>query len=545
MMIPKERRKVLCVRPGLNPAASSLMMDVIDNWVHALALHCDLEIIEDDFDLKDVCDRVRPDFILFEAVTWCRPRRLRITRAREYPHIPRALNLNCDPHEPMRPITFQMLNEWGVNTLFSYAGMHFRQMHELQMAGVECFSIRGTIDENVFHEYDEEKTIPVCILSAHLFPDFYPWRAKLTQEIQYVFPTYLDLHPGYANTTVPNPFSVRRDKYARQIARSWFAVADTTRLDYAVGKHLEIPAVGTVLIAPDSEVLKEYGLVDGHNCILGSGEELYTKMLDVANDPAKYAAMRQRGLELVQGHYTRQKWTDIIDWFECHTQRKPGQVTRRMGLFGPFQNVPERRSPLSIDNYVRRDNPMGVVLRFAQEAILDGDELDTVSEELVAASKWVGHIAEPRFLLGIVALLQGNIDQAILLISLRGNAQGSVDPSRGTLDPCELAWLLLIATMIGDTELQNILLRQSESLPHVAVRRVQWLIAGPLNEDRAVHPSIEQPMPGDCISIHWLGQESLMQWFDLIARVLAANNREDQALAVELYAKLLSAREYA
>jgi len=108
MTVAASRVKVLCVRPRLNPESAHFLNAVVDEWVHALALHCDVETIEHDFDLIETCERVKPDFLLFDSVHWGRRDRLKITNIDAHPELPRALLLNCDPHDPMRPLTMDI-----------------------------------------------------------------------------------------------------------------------------------------------------------------------------------------------------------------------------------------------------------------------------------------------------------------------------------------------------------------------------------------------------------------------------------------------------
>ncbi|WP_457580210.1 glycosyltransferase [Ensifer canadensis] len=530
------RRRVLCVRPTLNPDAGPLLRRISNEWVDALALHCHVDTIDQDFDFEQTCKKLKPDFVVFDAVHWVRPQRLNIANIDAFPEIPRVLYLNCDPHDPMRPLLFGMLETYGIETIF--CGIeHLQHMPELER--FTCHLLPLFIDSKIFRDYAVEKTIPVTIFSGHLFPAFYPWRAKVTQEIQHFLPTLVYTHPGYQSGT-PAPFEVRDEKYARLISQSYFSIADTTRLDYVVRKHLEIPAAGAILVAPDSEVVKRYGFVDLENCILGSGEELYAKIVAVSSKPDVYNRIKKSGYRLIQDNFTREKWTYLLDWYECRMARKPGEMTQQTKQFGRFRNVPAHPDTPAIADFSLHDNPMSAILRDARDAVLTGDDLGQAQATLTDACQWIGHIAEPPFMLGMLALLQGQLEDAIVLFTRRGNAQGRLNPNMGRLDPCEIAWLLLLSALLNDADLREMMMRQAETVPHVSIRRAMWLISGPVQCIDFEKAGLEGPLPGDCLSIHWLGQEDFPQWLALMERILNGCGLPDQAGMIRVLADGLS-----
>jgi hypothetical protein len=530
----RPRRRALCVRPLANPNASPLVRVIYDEWIHALSLHCDVTVIEQDFDFAEVYEQVRPDFVIFDAVQPARPVAVKIANAKAYPHVPRALFINCDPHDAMRPYTFQILDDYAIDTVF--CGIeHLQQMPEL--AQLHCFVIPLFIDEDIFRDYGLEKTIPVAIFGGHMAPNFYPWRHRITEEIQHHLPTLVYPHPGYY-LGQSNVFEARNEKYARLLSASYYSVADTTRLDYVVRKHLEIPAAGAVLVAPDSEVVKALGFVDMQNCLLGEGEDLYRRMADVAADPSLYEAIRTAGRDLIHGRYTRAHWTYLVDWFETRALCEGHEVTQQMGRFGRFRNVAADAGVSSIDGLSFGPTPLSAILNSASAAILLGQDLAAARRDLFTVRQWVDHLAEPNFLLGVIAILDGDLDQAIALIARRAPKEdgefGKDHHAIGLLDPCELALLLLIAAVRGNQALYSALIGQASLVPHVVLRRTNWLLSGAPADVAFGDPALLSAQPGDCPSIHWLGQESYPDWLLLSARLLDANGW--QAIANQLRA---------
>ena len=330
------RRRVLCIRPRLNPDSAPMLNSAVDEWVEALALHADIFAVDTDFDLQETCDRFQPDLIVADSLHWGRPWPVEIANPRAHPNIPRALNFNSDPHDPMRPLTLRLAENLGIDAVFMSSEAYRQHMPELRHR--PCYLAPHFIDDTIYRDYGLEKTIPVSVFGGHLLPGFYPWRAKLLAEIQLVFPTLVYAHPGYQKGK-SKPFVVEGEAYARLLNQSHFSAADTTRLDYGVRKHFEIPASGTVLIAPHSDALKSYGFVDMENCLLGSGAELFAKIDLLARVPAEYRRVCEAGGALVRTRYTRRNWRLMLDWLECRLKLKPGQVVQQIGRYGPFRGM--------------------------------------------------------------------------------------------------------------------------------------------------------------------------------------------------------------
>jgi hypothetical protein len=53
-------------------------------------------------------------------------------------------------------------------------------------------------------------------------------------------------------------------------------------------------------------------------------------------------------------------------------------------------------------------------------------------------------------------------------------------------------------------------------------------LTDPSNDD-----SFDGPLPGDCLSVAWIGNEDFDSWLDLMARLFRANSRHDRALDIE------------
>jgi len=166
-----------------------------------------------------------------------------------------------------------------------------------------------------------------------------------------------------------------------------------------------------------------------------------------------------------------------------------------------------------------------VRLRAAREALLTGGDLAAAANGLNECMSWIGHIAEPWFMLGLISFANGDFETAAELVAKRGAAQSKAGASLGLLDPCEIAWLMLLGWWLGDRDLVAEMTKSAAATSHVSIRRVQWLIDGAENADDLAAAGLAGPRPGDCLSIHWLGDEDFDSWTGLILRGRAAREQ--------------------
>ncbi len=527
-MIALSRPTVLCVRPRLDPRTPPFIFGLMNEWLEALALHCAVSVVEEDFDFLRLCDQVRPDFVLFEDLTPYRPVPLRIANGRAHPRLPRVAIAWGDPHDIDRSLLWRVFDEYGVEALFGYGHGHAQHMPEL---APHVYSTNLFVDAAVFRDYGLPKIIPISAFGRLQRPGFYAWRNQTVLELQQHIPTFVYSHPGYGSEP-SHAFSAVGEHYARLLNQSHFSLADTTRLHWVVRKHLEIPAAGSVLVSPDTPPVGDYGFVDMENCILGSGEALRAKIDAVSRDPSRYEQIRAAGHALVHARFTREAWRTIPDWFECRRACPPGNIVQQVGQFGPFRLAPEG-SPRLVGRAIP-DNEITSILRAARDAILGDAPLEAAEAGLRQAIGWIGHLMEPWLLLGVVALLRGAPDQALHCLARPAAIQEGRHRSCGlpaeqlvTYDPVELAWMMIAARLSGDEHLLAAIRTASGQTRHVALRRAAWLMNA-LDGDTAPPPlSLQHRLPTDRLSVHWLGQEEFPTWLALIRRALIANGRAD------------------
>ncbi len=484
--------------------------------------HFDVKLIDQDFDYGHVCDFYNPDLVIYTTPGGNRPVPLKITNIRARQDIPRVGFTILDPHDTSRVLLLQQMDELLIDRFFACNVATLRQSPELAGRG---FVLPLYFNSKIFRDYQLEKIIPVSVFGGMMSPGFYKWRAEQGREIFNHIPTLFYTHPGYESPILAHRYPIAGEDYAKMINRSHFSLSDANRLDYIVRKHLEIPGSGTILISPNTPEVAAYGFVDMENCVLGSGKELLEKIAYVAANPDVYLKICRSGHDLVHSRYTLEHWTGIADWYACHKSLRSGETVQQQGAFGPFVAVPQRENVSALHGELH-GNDLTVLMETALENILRGENFKETEESLLSVLDWVGHIGEPWVPLGLVQLLRGDLSKAISLFSMAYIIREKRD-TISDLDPEEVAWLSLAGAMAGNQALLDMTRGKSAEMRHVSIRRMQWLGVVLASGGDASSPpdDVLARMPGDRLSIHWLGQVDLKDWLGLVDRVLTANGR--------------------
>ena len=517
------KRRVLYIRHRRRVDISDAFRMNQDEWVEAMGLVADVTSISDDFDMDEVCDHVQPDFILYESPP-IHAAPMNIANPTAHSSIPRIGFQMQDPHCSTRVAFLRRMDELNIPWLFTHmTEAALRQSPELK---ARMFSVSQLFDDTVFYDYGLTKDFPVSVFGGFLAPEIYTWRDRTAREIAEHFPTLIYTHPGYLKPTPRHAFAVVGTDYARVLNRSHFSLADTTRLDCLVRKHLEIPASGSVLVAPDAPSLKPYGFRDMENCILGDGDALFDKIAAVADDPDFYERIRKSGYDLVHSRYSRKHWRGILDFYECLRTLKPGETVRQDGVLGPFKAVPVSDPPLPAIEAYYPESGVSAQMRSWLDRILGDGSLDDINDEILKIPDWLFHMTEEWVLLGLIALLKSDLAHATEFFlagqSVRKKLTGFTD-----YDPEEIAWLSLTAALSGNAGLLALTQRESISMRHINIRRVQWLgeILATGGKTSTPPTDIVLRKQDDQISIHWTGQLNMGGWLHLISRILTANGQ--------------------
>lgn len=490
-----------------------------EEWIEALALHSTVTVIDEDFDYDAFVDLVKPDFVIFES--WLADRSIapRISNLKSHPEIPRLIFYRGDAFSAGRPSHNWWIEQTGAETIFVQS-INFEQMMPELMG--KTYTIRSFMDESIYRDYGLPKTIPVSIFGGARWANFYPWRANSLLNLVNRLPTFVYTHPGYG-AKPEHPFSVSGESYAKILNQSHFSLADSTRIHCVVRKFLEIPASGSILVSPNTPGLDDWGFHDLQNCVLGSDKEIVDKIIAVYQDSALYEKIRKNGYELAHSRYSKSNWTGFIEWFTCQQNLKPGESIQQQGLFGPFTAVPAAPGLPAMTLVRISDNEVTARIKFVLPLILDdGGDLGVAEKTLLELIQWQVESREVWLLLGVLYLLRGEPVKArehMLFSYMRLSERDGL----ANLDPVELAWLILIGVLLKDDRQVALMYRESMSVRHVALRRMQWLLASVLGLEQAPASGLRGYEPGDRFSVHWIGREDMGTWLSLMTRILCAN----------------------
>jgi hypothetical protein len=102
--------------------------------------------------------------------------------------------------------------------------------------------------------------------------------------------------------------TVDRDTYFALLAAEpavVVAFGDEERHRITVAKYVEVPAVGSLLIAARAPRLEELGLRDGWNCLVFEGRDDFASRVEAfLDDPAAHLELARRGQELICERHT-------------------------------------------------------------------------------------------------------------------------------------------------------------------------------------------------------------------------------------------------
>ncbi len=517
---PKYRALYVRQKPGLS--GINWLHKLEDEIVAILKNDFDLTVIDFDFDYGEICDKYLPDLVIFESPGGTRSIPLNISNINACPGVPRvAFTNNQDPHDTSRVSLLRMMDAMRIKQAFSIAGAAtMRQSPELMG---RIFPTPQYFDASVFKDYGLEKIVPVTIFGWGAAPEFYNWRTSIVHEIYNYFPTLVYTHPSYTSNTQAHRFPISGEDYAKMINRSRFSAADTTRLDYVVRKHLEIPASGAVLISSPTPDTLFYGFRDLENCIMGSGTELYQKMAHVATNPRLYESIRMKGHELVHARYSRDKWHWIRDWYTCYRSLKPGETVQQHGVFGPFAAVPGGAEVPAVAGDFMKDSEFSLTMRAAWNNIVAGERLQEAEQALTNLLGWLTHLSEPYMLLGVIALLRSEPSKAKEMFIRPYQIRCLREQNNTFYDPEELVWLAMTAVLMNDGNLTRELRAAAEGVRFLGLRRLEWLFQTQGRFDEPPTANVTDRKPDDALSVHWTGQVDIINWQSLMSRIMSAN----------------------
>jgi len=114
-------------------------------------------------------------------------------------------------------------------------------------------------------------------------------------------------HPGYKNSSTEiqnDEFYYVGDRYAEKLHSYFCCLATSSIYNYLLTKYLEIPAVGSLLIADETNDLREAGFIAGEHYVSITKENALETIYECLDDTKKYMDVRRNGMEFVRNNHS-------------------------------------------------------------------------------------------------------------------------------------------------------------------------------------------------------------------------------------------------
>lgn len=369
----------------------------------------DLICIEEDCDLRQIVQKYNPYALLFDGILeGCFDLKLEIKNIDAYPDLPRAGLVRTDSLSPATTISIRILQSYGVDGFFTMGDSS--TWEAVPSIKDNLYFIPWFIDDEIFKDYKEEKTIPVVMFGS-FDSECYPWRRSVKQRILDNLPALYFRHPGY-NKEVEmkqSPLQYAGERYARMLNRAWIAPSSGGFNNFVVSKQIEIPACRTILVTNETEVVQAYGFEDWKNCIFTTEDDIVATCKRVLNEPFLLNQIADQGYDFVRANHTYRNRAQVSQWFELKKDKLDGYKIVQPDIMKPLEL---ERTQSSVTNKHFKVNPAYTYIEKSDIALNNGALLQAESYA-IKARNFCGYMSEPSFRLSLIYLLEGRLIEAI------------------------------------------------------------------------------------------------------------------------------------
>lgn len=409
------------------------------------------------------------------------------------------------------------MEQWGIETYFAIASTAAEHTPDMQE---RLFIWPNFVDQEVYHDYRQYKTIPVLFTGSKT--GMYPWRQRIFERVARRYPSLVCPHSGYAPGASKAQIVVG-EAYARMLNASWFVPACGTVAKELVRKHLEIPACNACLVAERTPVLEAAGFVDMANCVFADVRDVVEKLDVLFRDQGRLSALIAAGRDLVQSRHTIKHRNQVFQWYQLHQRLMPTQQIVQLGPFEPLTIV-ERASGVGT-RHLRAAGYHLTLLREGEERLWQGD-LDAAERSFLKCLNFISYMPEPQLRLAICNLLKGKPQAALSWIG---------KPLQFTLlhyravDPDPVEWSYYLIALLCNGE-EREAAKQANEFPFLHHKELDW--ARSVVSACVKGTDIVLPTPDSAakrITIHSLPDLSFQQWLDHVCMMLQACGRSAMA----------------
>jgi len=479
--------------------------------VKCLSQSFDVQVITEDCDYAEVCDKYEADLALFESgVPLPSCRRLTITGVRGVERVPKLGFLHADGFCCGRAGFISDMEQWGIDTFFaiaSTAAEHTPQFRE------KLFIWPNFIDEDVYHDYGQYKSIPVLFTGNK--NSMYPWRQAIVQRVARRYPSLICPHSGYAPGASAAKMVVG-ESYARMLNAAWFVPACGGVAKELVRKHLEIPGCSACLIAEKTPILEAAGFVDMENCVFAEPDTVVDKIDALFRDEAKLSAMIAAGYKLVHSRHTMKNRNQVLQWYTLQKQLKPYQRIVQPGPFEPLLLV-DKAGAISSGHLTANSNHLSL-LRDGDKRML-ADDIEEAERAYLKCLTFISYMPEPQLKLAICNLLRGKPKQALAWIN-KPLYFTLVDYAAKDPDPVEWTYYLISLLCSGQGGKATEEARQFPWLKQRELDWTRWIVQACVGNEFS--DALVNERGHARISIHRLPERSLEQWVKHVHQMLVA-----------------------
>ena len=405
-------------------------------FVTGLSQWFDLVIVEHDCDYAEICDRHQPDLTLFESGNnnYAGPY-TRISNTDACPGIPKLGFMRADPMCPSRTTFYAEMERWGIDTYFTYVSNAGDYLPEI---ADRLFYWPFAVDTSIYRDYGQQKLLPILLLGNTDIPQ-YAWRRRIRAAVSDHFQTVVVPHVGYS----PNYASqaLFDEPFSRLINSALITPTCGGMVKALVNKHLEIPASGSLLLTEETPILREFGFAHMENCVFADEADVREVVNYLFSHPAELARITRNGHDLVHTRHTVRHRPQILQWYQLHTQRLPGQRIVQSKMCGDLRLVDSAASDAQV--HVHSAATDRALLHDAWAAV---DRRDTTTALALFAKcmDYTPYMAEPRLGFATCLLLTGKADDALIFLK----ASVELILNHGGLEPDPIEWALWLVALL-------------------------------------------------------------------------------------------------
>jgi hypothetical protein len=530
--------RMLCFQTPFDHLAPTLIEPLIQKIVKALGHYFELVIVRESCDYSEQVEKHMPDIVLFDGtIESTVTRRLSIRNTNTHQHIPRVGLIRIDALSPSRANFAAEMEQWGVETFFTNVdtamGEAFSEIAD------QLFYWPMFIDPEVFRDYGYFKSVPVLMVGNFdgPIPSQYIWRVSVREPLLTNLPCLYFRHPGYDPNNF-SPLALRGTQYAKVLNTAWFAPTCGAMKKILVSKHLELPGAGACLVTEDTEAVRAFGFRDMENCVLADAKNIVEKLTGLLEKKDDLLKILNNGYALVHNNHTLYHRPQIVQWLQLKLNLQPGYKIVQPDLFGDLVAVPAD-SPVTTRHITGATDT--ALIRAGNQNLLQGN-VAVARYFFEEALKYVFYLGEANLGLGICALLEGQPQAALELLS---KPLGFVFHFTGfEPDPIEWAFLIVGVLCSGDANQAADYCRKFKNVTRTELTAARWmaLVASGAFTEAAAEIQLWQSREGEGERKTYHGsipRFTVYSFVEFALKLLKANQQTGFIEALELKIALL------